>query len=133
MSSASKPFNVFESNPFVEGLFDWMASPEGILFEQIRELVWQMLEPVTLDMNKRELLWEDGQALSIEQSAQRINETVEPGQGVTQELIESEIIGWLEMVHVPEGHTDAQLEKHELKVATWVEDYSRQQNRKITP
>jgi hypothetical protein len=133
MSSVSKPLSVFEDNPFVEGLFDWMASPEGILFEQIRELAWQMLEPVTVDTNKRELLWEDGQALNIEQSAQRINETVEPGQGVTGELIESEIIGWLEMAHVPDGYTDAQLEEHELKVATWVKDYKCQQNRKITP
>lgn len=133
MSSSFKSFDVFENNSFVDGLFDFMASPEGILFEQIRELTWEMLESVTVDITSRKLLWNDLQALSIEQSAQRINETVEPGQGVTQELIESEIIGWLEMGHVPEGYTDAQLEKHERKVATWIKDHKRQQNRNITP
>lgn len=133
MSSSKKPFNVFEDNPFADGLFDFMASPEGILFEQIRELTWEMLEPVIVDTATQQLLWDDGQALSIEESAQRINETVEPGQGVTQELIESEIIGWLEMGHVPEDYTDSQLEKHERKVAAWIKDHRRQQNRKITP
>ena len=126
MSSTTKMFSVFEDNAFSDGFLDWMVSPEGILADQIRELTWDMLESVTVDTNEQKIIWDDGKALSIEQSAFRINETVEPDQGVTQELIESEIVGWLEMEYVPENYSEAQMKQLEQDVTQWVNDFNRQ-------
>ena len=126
MSSTTKMFNMFDNNAFSDGFLDWMVSPEGILADQIRELTWQMLESVTVDTNEQRLVWDDGKALSIEHSAHRINETVEPGQGVTQELIESEILGWLEMEYVPQNYTEVQMRQFEQDVAKWVNDFNSQ-------
>ncbi len=81
MSITRSSFSVFDDNPFVDNLCDWLVSPEGILSEQIRDLTWQMLESVTVDVDNRMLVWDDAQALTAHQSAERIMDTVEPGPG----------------------------------------------------
>ena len=119
-------FSVFDNNPFVDGLMDYLTSPEGILREQVRDLTWEMLSDVQLDAAKRLLLWgSEGEALSTEQSAQRINQSVVPGQGITTELIEEEIYGWLEMGYVPENYSEQQIEQLEQAVAAWVADFEK--------
>lgn len=54
-------------------------------------------------------------------SAQRINETIEPGQGIGVELIESEILGWMEMgEYQSEEMSEAQTSKMERDVMKWI-------------
>jgi hypothetical protein len=119
-------FSVFDNNPFVDGLMDYLTSPEGILREQVRDLTWEMLSDVQLDAANRLLLWgSEGGALTTEQSAQRINQSVVPGQGITTELIEEEIYGWLEMGYVPENYSEQQIEQLEQTVAAWVADFEK--------
>ena len=116
-----------EQSPGGEGplddLFEWMDSPEGVLFERTRELVWEDLEEVAVDEAGQRLVWEDKAAFSIEQSAQRILDSVEPGQGFTLEGIEQEIVGWLEQGYVPEGLDESESEQMERRIERWIEAY----------
>lgn len=36
--------SVWENNPFIDGLFEYMASPEGQLADEVRDVTWQLLE-----------------------------------------------------------------------------------------
>ena len=65
--------SVFENNPFIDGLFEWMDSPRGKLSDEVREAVWQGLEKVDVDATHRKLIWKDGRRLSIDESVQRIH------------------------------------------------------------
>jgi hypothetical protein len=49
-------FSVWENNPFIEGLFEYMASPEGQLTDEVREVTWQLLENVAVDAADRKLI-----------------------------------------------------------------------------
>ena len=126
MSTKIPTFSVFDDNPFFEEMLEYVSSPEGILREQVRDMTWEMLSDVQVDTANRQLLWDSADsALTPRQSANRINETVVPGQGVTVELIEEEIYGWLEMGYVPKDYTEQQMEELELAVAAWVADFEK--------
>ncbi|HEB86838.1 MAG TPA: hypothetical protein ENI68_07480 [Gammaproteobacteria bacterium] len=64
--------SVFENNPFIDGLFEWMDSPRGQLSDEVREAAWHRLGKVEVDITHRKLVWEDGRRLSIGESVQRI-------------------------------------------------------------
>ena len=125
MSSKISMFNIFDNNDFSDGFLDWMRSPEGILIDQIREVTWEMMELTTVDAKNQQILWEEGQRLGITQSAERIYETIEPGQGVTIEHIEREVIGWLEMEYEPENNSPADIKKYERAVSRWIKNDKR--------
>ena len=111
MSSKIGRFNIFDNNDFSDGFLDWMCTPERILINQIREVTWEMMELSTVDPENQQILWEEGQRLGITQSAERIYETIEPGQSVTIEYIEREVIGWLEMEYEPENNSPSDIKK----------------------
>ena len=114
-----------------EGLFDWMGSPEGSLFEQIRDVTWADLEAVTLDPEARTLTWPDGAVLGIGESAQRIFDDIEPGQGFTREAIEAEIVAWLEMGYAPtEPLTPAQQTVMERRINAWIKAHWKERRRR---
>ena len=73
-------FNIFDNNDLSDGFLGWMRSPEGILIDQIREVTWEMMELTTVNTKNQQILWEEGQRLGITQNAERIYETIEPGQ-----------------------------------------------------
>ena len=104
MSSKISMFNIFDNNDFSDSFSDWMRSPEEILIDLIREVTWEMMELTTVDTKNQQILWEGGRRLGITQSAERICETIESGQGVTIEHIEREVIRWLEMEYEPENN-----------------------------
>ncbi len=35
---------MWENNPFIDGLFEYMVSPEGQLADEVRDVTWQLLE-----------------------------------------------------------------------------------------
>lgn len=45
-----------DSNPFVDGLLEWMDSPEGQLSIEVMDLVFALLEKVQVDAKARKLL-----------------------------------------------------------------------------
>jgi hypothetical protein len=63
----------FADNPFVDGLLDWMGSPEGQLSIEVSDTLWEVMENVQLDARQRELLWPEAQPLSLEQAVERIH------------------------------------------------------------
>ena len=49
--------SIFASNPFLDGLFDWMDLPEGQQCIAVRDVLWDLLEDVQLDAKQRTLIW----------------------------------------------------------------------------
>src|SRR2546430_14755410 len=63
--------SIFANNPFLDGLFDWMDSPEGQQAIAVRDVLCKLLEDVHLDAKQRKLIWPDRERLDLEQSSQR--------------------------------------------------------------
>jgi len=114
-------FSVWENNPFIEGLFEYMDSPEGQLADEVREVTWQLLEKVDVDANKRKLIWEDGQRLSIAESVQRIHGEC---QEYPAEMIEFSLITWLESEFAPKTYSQAQLDELDRLTEEWVDEHN---------
>src|SRR5271169_1505352 len=49
--------SIFANNPFIEGLFEWMDSPEGQQSIAVRDVLWDLLEGVQVDAKQRQLIW----------------------------------------------------------------------------
>ncbi len=113
-------FSVWENNPFIEGLFEYMDSPEGQLADEVREVTWQLLEKVDVDAADRKLIWEDGVRRSIDESVQRIHAQCSE---YPVDLIESYLIAWLEMEYTPQGYSQVQLDELDQLTAEWVDDH----------
>ena len=73
---------------FSDGILVWIRSTEEILIDQIRKVTWEVMELTTVDTKNQQTLWEEGQRPGITQSAERIYETIELGQGVIIEHLE---------------------------------------------
>ncbi len=113
-------WSIFENNPFIDGLFEWMDSPRGQLCDEVRETTWHSLEKVDVDATQRKLIWGDGKRLSIDESVQRIRGDY-PDFPV--ELIETHLIAWLEMEFAPKTYSKEQLDELDQLTEKWVNDY----------
>jgi len=112
--------SVWENNPFIDGLFEWMDSPRGQLSDEVREAAWQRLEKVGVDATHRKFIWEDGKRLSIDESVQRIRSDYSDFPG---ELIETHLIAWLEMEFAPKTYSQEQIDELDRLTETWVNDH----------
>ena len=101
-------WSIFENNPVIDGLFEWVASPEGQLADEVRDLPWQSLQYVDVDARDRKLVWDDGKRLSIDESVQRIHDGYPVG---PRDMIETKVIAWLEMEFAPESYSRVQLDE----------------------
>jgi hypothetical protein len=113
--------SVWENNPFIDGLFEWMASPRGQLSDEVREATWHSLGNVDVDATNRELIWEDGKRLSIDGSVQRIRGDF-PDFPV--ELVETHLIAWLEMEFAPTTYSQEQVDELDQLTEKWVNDHN---------
>ena len=118
-----KEFSVWEDNPFIEGLFEFMASPEGELADEVREVTWQLLEKVDVDATDRRLIWADGRRLTIDESVRRLQEHC-PDYPV--DLIEDCLIVWIEGEFIPENDSQEQMDELDRLTGEWIEDYEDQ-------
>ena len=121
--SKENEFSVWENNPFIEGLLEYMASPEGQLDDEVREVTWHLLKGVDVDATERKLLWEDGRRLSIGESVQRIQAQC-PDYPV--DLIESCLIIWLEGDFAPKSYSQEQLDELDRLTELWIDDHNAQ-------
>lgn len=112
--------SVWENNPFIDGLFEWMDSPRGQLSDEVREATWQRLENVNVDTTHRKFIWEDGKRLSIDESVQRI---LGDYPDFPVELIETHLIAWLEMEFAPKSYSQEQIDELDRLTETWVNDH----------
>ena len=83
----------FEGNALIDGLLDWMGSPEGQLSIEVSDTLWELMENVQLDARRRELIWPEAGRLSLEQSTMRLQKEY-PHFPLAR--IESFLISWLE-------------------------------------
>ena len=111
----------FEDNPFVEGLLDWMDSPEGQDSIEALDLVFDELDHADVDVRQRKIVWTDGKRLSIEESVERLH-VDHPD--ISRDLIEDHVVGWLENC-APESYSERQLEELDQLMEPWLEDYER--------
>jgi len=112
----------FEDNPFVDGLLDYMASPEGQRSLEVSDTLWPLMDTVQLDARRRELIWPDDQRLDLDQSIARI---LQRYPDFPPARVESFLISWLEH-YSPKSYSQEQL--HELDELTeeWIHDRERQ-------
>ena len=119
--SGWRGWSIFENNPFIEGFAEWMDSPEGQLSDEVRELTWQSLKNVDVDASARKLIWEDGKRLSIDESVQRIHADYPQ---LPLDLIETQLIGWLEMEFAPESYSREQLDELDRLAEEWIDEHN---------
>jgi len=119
--SGWRGWSIFENNPFIEGFAEWMDSSEGELFDEVRELTWQSLKNVDVDASARTFIWDDGKRLSIDQSVQRIHADYPQ---LPLDLIETQLIGWLEMEFAPKSYSREQLDELDRLTEEWIDEYN---------
>ena len=112
----------FEDDPFLEGLAGSMDSAEGELPSEVLDAVWMLLEKVDVDAKNRKIIWEDGKRLSITESVQRIHAGCPD---FPLDLIETHLIGWLEMEFAPPASSQEQLDELDRLTENWIEDHER--------
>ena len=125
MASWSKEYpqdSVFENNPFIDGLFEWMDSPEGGQYMETSETLWTLMEGVQLDARQRKVIWPDAERLDLAQSIQRIM-TLHPD--FPREGIEEALINWIEMEYAPESYSQSQLDELDRLTERWITDHRR--------
>jgi|SRR5512134_3009209 hypothetical protein len=114
--------SIFASNPFLDGLFDWMDSPEGQQCIAVRDVLWDLLEDVQLDAKQRKLIWPDAEPLDLEQSIQRIQKEYPD---FPRDEVEEFLLDWIDMGYDPENYSQAQLDELDSLTERWVADHLR--------
>ncbi len=113
-----------EDDPsFVDDVLEYANSPEGLLYSEVSDTVSEVLERADVDAKVRQIIWEDGQRLSIAASAQRI-QAEHPGYPL--DLIEEHVIEWLEGEFAPPTYSREQLDELDRLTEAWVKDHQRQ-------
>ena len=118
--------NPFSSNndedPFDE-YEEYGNSPESMLYFEVDETVTEALERADFDAKARQIIWEDGQRLSITASALRIRAD-HPDYPLNS--IEEHIIEWLLGEFAPPTYTPEQLDELDQLTLAWTEYHTRQ-------
>ena len=112
-----------ESPSLVIGSEEWVESfPEG-LYDLAMELTLQSVEHVErLDPINRTLIWDDGKALSFDESLQRISADL-PQLPVA--LIRVHLIDWMDMDDLPGDLTEEEIEEMDISVSAWAAELRR--------
>ena len=106
-------------NEFMEGFFNWLGSEDGQHSMDAQDFVFEALCEADLDVSEKKIIWADGQKLTIDQSAEKIQQQT----GMNIKKIRDHIVGWLQMEYLPKGLDDKQMELFESQIDAWVEDY----------
>jgi hypothetical protein len=117
------PSSIGEDPTFIDDFVTYMNSPRGELSAEVCETVSVVLERADVDAKNRQIIWEDGQRLSISASAQRVHAEYPD---FPMDLIEAHVIGWLEMEFAPPTYTPEQLDELDQLTEAWVKDHERQ-------
>jgi hypothetical protein len=115
---------IFADNPFLDGLLDWMGSPEGQQCIALRDVLWDLMEHVQLDAKQRKLIWPDAEPLDLEQSIQRIQKEYPE---FLRGHIEEFLLNWIDMGYDPQNYSQAQLDQLDSLTERWVAERQRSQ------
>lgn len=113
-------------HPFLDGMTDWMDSPEGQRANEARETVWPALDAAQIDAQRQQIIWPDAAPSSIQQTVQRLHEAY-PHLG--EALIEDKVITWLEMEYSPDNYSPKQMKELERQIDRWIKNHRRQSRR----
>jgi hypothetical protein len=122
--SVPNPFSSNEDAPsFIDEVDEYANSPESILYFEVDDAVMDMLERADVDGKARQIIWEDGQRLSITESALRIRAEYPD---YPLDAIEEHVIEWLLGEFAPLTYTPEQLDELDRLTQAWTEDHTRQ-------
>jgi hypothetical protein len=114
--------SIFADNPFADGFFEWMGSPEGQQRIEIHDVLWDLLADVQLDAKQRKLIWPDAERLDLEQSIQRVQKKYP---NFPCDEVEEFLLDWIDMGYDPENYSQAQLDELDTLTERWVADHLR--------
>lgn len=112
-----------ESASLVIGSEEWIESFPVGLYDLAMELTLQSVEHVQrLDPNNRKLIWDDGKALSFDESLQRISADLPQ---LPVELIRVHLIDSMDMDDLPGNLTEEEIEEMDILVSAWAAELRR--------
>lgn len=103
-------------------IFDDLDSDEIQLNFEVQDVLQERLMKADVNAKAREILWEDGEVLSLRDSIVRV------GKEYPQypfEILERQLTVWLEHFP-PESYSQAQLDEYEALSDQWLDDYARE-------
>lgn len=117
----SRSKHPLKDNPFVEGLLEWMDSPEGQQHIEVSDVLWGLLDAVELDAKQRKLVWPDAKRLTLHESVLRI---LQQYPGFSPDRVEGFLVSWIEN-YSPDDYTEDQLEELDRLCDLWVSELVR--------
>ena len=81
--------------------------------------VLDALARASVDAREQRIVWHDGTRLSIEDVAGKIHSEF----GAPLDMVQSHVVGWLEMMYEPEGLDEDQMEEFEQLIELWITPY----------
>jgi hypothetical protein len=115
--------SIFADNPFLDGLLEWMDSPEGQQTIEVNDVLWGLMDNVGLDAKQRKFIWPDAKRLDLDQSVRRIAKEYP---NLPRDEIEDFLLGWIEMGYAPEDYSEAQLNELDRLTERWIADHLRE-------
>ena len=113
---------IFDDNPFLDGFFEWMDSPEGERATEVLDTLLDLMADVHVDPKQRRFVWPDAGQLTLQQSIEHIQKQC-PDFSV--EEIEGHLLYWIESGYGPDNCSEQQLEELEKLSLQWVADHTR--------
>jgi len=104
-------------DPIVESDHD--AFPDFFESEQALFDVLDAMAEASVDVRDRRIVWPDGTRLSIEDTARRIHSQ----SGAPLDMVQSHVVGWLEMTYEPPDLDEKQMEEFERLIELWITPY----------
>jgi len=119
--------SIFDDNPFLDGFFEWMDSPQGERATEVLDTLLDLMDDVQVDVKQRKFVWPDAGALNLRQCIEHIQKQC-PDFSV--EEIEGHLLYWIESGYNPEDHSpeplaQEQLDELERLSLRWVADHTR--------
>ena len=109
-------------NELLSDIFDELDSEAIQLAFEVQDVLQERLIKADVNAKAREIIWEDGQVLSLKDSIERVGEEY-PQYPVA--ILERQFTVWLEHFP-PESYSQAQLDEYEALSDKWLDDYARE-------
>jgi len=94
--------------------FLYVSESEQALFD-----VLDALKGASVDAREQQIIWADGAKLSIEDTARKIHSASD----APLNLVQSHVVGWLEVIYEPEALNEDQMEEFEQLIELWITPY----------
>jgi hypothetical protein len=91
---------IFDDNPFLDGFFEWMDSPEGERAQEVLDTLLDLMADAQVDPKQRKFVWPDEGRLDLQQSIEHIQKQC-PDFSVGE--IEGHLLYWIESGYGPDN------------------------------